>query len=58
MPGVQPARTQAEVDNRIELWHSLPDEEYEALGKPGLNDYLGWSEAEYARWFRFGVIPI
>lgn len=54
--GVQPARTPEEVDKRINLWHSLPDEEYEVL-KPSLNDYLGWTKDGYWSWVMTSKIP-
>ncbi len=57
MPGVTPARTKEEVDNRVELWHDLSDETYEALGRPSLNEYLGWSEQGYWDWFFNNRIP-
>ena len=55
--GVQPARTPVEVDRRIEVWHDLPDEEYEALGRPSLNEYLGWSDEGYWTWVMTNKIP-
>jgi hypothetical protein len=57
MPGFQPARTPEEIDRRIELWHTMSDEEFEALGQPGLNDYLDWHLAEYDTWLMTGIIP-
>lgn len=57
MPNIRPAQTQADVDMRFELWHSLSDEEFEALGKPSINDYLGWSDEDYWAWVMKGIIP-
>jgi len=57
MPGVPPARTKEEVDNRVELWHDMDDETYEARGRPSLNEYLGWSEHDYGVWMFTGRIP-
>jgi hypothetical protein len=36
--------TQDDIDDRIDLWHSLPDD-----GRP-LHEALGWTRAEYDRW--------
>lgn len=57
MPGFQPARTPEEVDERIDLWHSLPEETYEELKRPSLNDYLGWSKKGYWEWVMTSKIP-
>lgn len=50
MPQVPRATTQTEVDKRIEMWHAMPEEEYELLGSPGLDHYLGWTREEYGDW--------
>lgn len=55
--GIQPARTPVEVDRRIQVWHDMPEEEYERLDRPSLNEYLGWHEDDYADWMLTGKIP-
>lgn len=55
--GIQPARSPEEVDRHIGVWHDLPDEVYESLGRPSLNEYLGWHEDDYAAWMFTGKIP-
>ena len=52
MPAVVPARTEEEVDKRVELWHSG------AHNQPGLlHHYLGWSWVQYATWVMTNKLP-
>lgn len=51
MPQVPRASTRAEVDKRIELWHTGPEDGVD------LSDYLGWSPVEYDIWLMTGTIP-
>lgn len=44
------ARTEVEVDKRIQMWHDMPEDKYDQLGSPGLHDFLGWSMEEYDDW--------
>lgn len=46
-----------ELDILVEEWHTMDDAEYEAMGAPGLAEYLGWTSKEYARWLEHSVIP-
>jgi hypothetical protein len=48
------ALTEEEVDKRVDVWHDMDDEEFEAEGRPSLHEFLGWTFQEYARWVRSG----
>ena len=51
------ALTIEEVDRRIRVWHDMDAEDYEALGRPGLEEFLGWTWDEYSYWVMYNVLP-
>lgn len=51
MPQVPRAKIAEEVDRGIELWHTNAEDD------GPLEDYLAWTEEEYACWFNTGEIP-
>jgi len=49
--------TEEEVDSRVEVWHTMPRQDWERLGCPSLHAFLGFTWDEYARWVKTGEIP-
>lgn len=51
VPGVPPAITQSDIDNRIRIWHTTDDSDL------SLREYLGWTWEQYSLWVEEGIKP-
>lgn len=46
----KPDKDEEEVDNRVDQWHTMTEEEFTRSGEPDLHTFLGWTWEEYSHW--------